>query len=87
MNTEAILHGRGERSLLLVTSAFHLPRAAGCFRRVGLQPDLLPVDFRAPGGTGLMQSLLPRARHLAATSDAIHELFGRLVYRLVGYST
>lgn len=44
--TQAIVEQQGLSSLLVVTSAFHLPRAMGCFRAVGLQVDGLPVDYR-----------------------------------------
>jgi uncharacterized SAM-binding protein YcdF (DUF218 family) len=73
-------------SLLLVTSAAHLPRARGAFAAVGLRPDTLAVDVRAmpPSLHGL--SPLPRAAHLLQSEAALHELAGRLVYRLRGYS-
>nr|WP_242346006.1 YdcF family protein [Anaeromyxobacter sp. SG22] len=72
----------GFHSLLLVTSAAHVPRALGCFRAVGLSPDVLPVDRRAGRGG----SWLPRASVLAQSTKALHELAGRVVYRLAGYS-
>jgi uncharacterized SAM-binding protein YcdF (DUF218 family) len=73
---------RNLRSLLLVTSAAHVPRALGCFRAVGLAPDVLPVDRRAGGGA----SWLPRAKFLAQSTAALHELAGRVVYWIVGYT-
>ena len=76
---------RGWNRLLLVTSAAHMPRALGCFRQVGLSPDALPVDFR--GGDGRGESWLPRAAALDASTAALRELAGRVVYRLLGYST
>lgn len=79
-----IAAARGWRSLLLVTSAAHVPRALGCFRAVGLEPDVLPVDFRAGDGRG--RSWLPQAAALAKSTRAIHELAGRLAYRLAGYT-
>lgn len=75
---------RGWRTLLLVTSAAHVPRALGCFRAVGLAPDVLPVDFRAGDGQG--RGLLPRAGALARSTEVLRELSGRLVYRLAGYT-
>ena len=39
----------GER-WLLVTSAFHMPRAVGTFRGVGFPVTAYPVDFRTTGG-------------------------------------
>lgn len=74
----------GWKSLLLVTSAAHVPRALGCFRAVGLEPDVLPVDFR--GGDGRVESWLPQAGALLKSARAIHELAGRAVYRLAGYT-
>jgi uncharacterized SAM-binding protein YcdF (DUF218 family) len=79
-----IVRERGWGRLLLVTSAAHMPRALGCFRRAGLTPDALPVDYR--GGDGRGEGWLPRAGALSSSTDAIHELVGRIVYRLVGYS-
>jgi len=74
----------GWRTLLLVTSAAHMPRALACFRKVGLSPDALPVDFRASDGRD--SSWQPRASALSKSTDAIRELVGRIVYRVVGYS-
>lgn len=75
---------RGWRTLLVVTSAAHVPRALGCFRAVGLEPDMLPVDFRAGDGSRL--GWLPRAGALAMSAGAIHELVGRAVYWAAGYT-
>ncbi|HEY6003100.1 MAG TPA: YdcF family protein [Anaeromyxobacter sp.] len=79
-----VASARGWKSLLLVTSAAHVPRALGCFRAVGLEPDVLPVDFRAGDGRG--RSWLPQAGALVKSTRAIHELAGRLAYRLAGYT-
>ncbi len=75
---------RGWRTLLLVTSAVHAPRALGCFRAVGLEPDVLPVDRRAGDGQG--RGWLPRADALAKSTEALHELAGRIAYRAAGYT-
>ena len=79
---------RGWRRLLLVTSAVHMPRALGCFHRVGLEPDALPVDYRggAPGAARDFESWWPRAMDLELSSETLRELAGRLVYRVMGYS-
>lgn len=79
-----IVRERGWTRLLLVTSAAHMERSVGCFKAVGLTPDTLPVDWR--GHDGRRAGWLPRARALDESTDALRELFGRLVYRAVGYS-
>jgi uncharacterized SAM-binding protein YcdF (DUF218 family) len=79
-----LVRERGFGTLLLVTSAGHVPRALGCFRAVGLAPDVLAVDRRAAAGGGL--AVLPRASALERSTSAIRELAGRAVYRLAGYT-
>lgn len=79
-----IARERGWRSIVLVTSAFHVPRALGCFRQAGLSPDVLPVDRRAGDGKG--RSWLPRAEALEESAQALREWAGRLVYWAVGYT-
>lgn len=79
-----IVGERGWRRLLLVTSAWHAPRALGCFRAVGLAPDVLPVDYRATNASD--ESWLPRAAALARSTEMLRELLGRAVYRAAGYS-
>lgn len=77
-----LLAARGAREVLLVTSAAHAPRAVGCFRAVGLAPDLLPVDHR----TGAGSSWLPRAASLERSTAALRELAGRAVYFVRGWT-
>lgn len=83
--SRALLEARGAKSVLLVTSAFHAPRALGCFRAVGLEPDVLPVDFRVrhPERDG---HVAPRSEYLAQSARALRELLGRVVYRVLGYT-
>jgi len=82
VETARILPPDPSRRVLLVTSAWHAPRALGCFRRVGFEPDLLPVDHRGEEDGGWQ----PRARALAQSSIALRELAGRAVYWAMGYT-
>lgn len=81
-----IIRERGWTKVLLVTSALHMPRAAGCFRATGLEFDTLAVDRLAysPGVTA--SALEPRAEWLALSTVGIREAAGRVVYGLIGYS-
>jgi uncharacterized SAM-binding protein YcdF (DUF218 family) len=72
---------RGWRSILLVTSAAHVERAAGCFHRIGLRPDVLPVTDSAA-----LRHVWPRAVAPESSSALLHEVVGRFVYRVLGYS-
>jgi uncharacterized SAM-binding protein YcdF (DUF218 family) len=79
-----VVRERGWKTLVLVTSAMHMPRAAATFRKAGLDVDLLPVDRRyGPRKDG---NWLPRVESLERSSGALRELAGRGVYRAVGYA-
>lgn len=84
--TKALVLDAGLEQLLVVTSAFHLPRAKGCFEAVGLTADYLPVDFRMRE-PARDSHVLPRVRYLEDTARVVRERVGRWVYRAMGYST
>ena len=72
----------GER-WLLVTSAQHMPRAVGCFRRIGFAVEAYPVDWQ----TGRRFSLSPKStvsRGLSDLDDSVHEWIGLIAYWLSG---
>jgi len=74
----------GER-WLLVTSAYHMPRAVGCFRRVGFDAEAFPVAWRAyPHGVTFSGAL---GGGLYALDFAAHEWLGVIAYRLSGRVT
>jgi uncharacterized SAM-binding protein YcdF (DUF218 family) len=86
---------RGWGSVLLVTSALHMPRALASFRRQsGLQVVPVACDYLLPArdqlGTptagSVLLSLWPDAGSLLLSSLAIKEHLGLLVYRLKGWS-
>jgi len=68
--------------ILLVTSAFHMPRARAQFEAQGLRVTPYPVDFRASVEQFTVLDLLPRADALANTSLAFREVLGRGVAAL-----
>jgi uncharacterized SAM-binding protein YcdF (DUF218 family) len=89
--SQRILHEMGylessENNLLLITSAFHMPRAEACFRKTGLFPDTFPVDYygAAPHLTG-KRLLQPNLNSLMVWHILVKEWVGLVTYRLVGY--
>jgi len=73
----------GER-WLLVTSAFHMPRAIGCFRAAGFEVHPWPVDYRTSGGDDIWR-FFPRASEgLRRVDLAAKEWAGLLAYYLTG---
>lgn len=74
---------RDSASILLVTSAFHLPRARRVFEREGFTVVPFPVDFRgAAGGRIGILSFVPNAAALSGTEIALREAYGRAFYAL-----
>jgi len=81
-----MLAPRGIRKILLVTSAMHMPRAAGAFRKAGFAVIAVPADFHSGWGDGdLMEKWLPSARNLADADAALYEWLGIAIYRLRGW--
>lgn len=75
----------GER-WLVVTSAFHMPRTMGVFRKVGFEVVPFPVDYRTAGTLSLVQTFAFVSEGLRRTDIATKEWIGLLAYRLSGRS-
>ncbi|WP_024515439.1 YdcF family protein [Bradyrhizobium sp. Tv2a-2] len=73
----------GER-WLLVTSAFHMPRAVGLFRRAGFPVEPYPVDWRTGDKSDLLSFSNTATDGLLRTDIAIREWIGLIAYRLAG---
>ncbi|PPQ18522.1 hypothetical protein CV770_14865 [Bradyrhizobium sp. AC87j1] len=73
----------GER-WLLVTSAFHMPRSMGIFRKAGFDVEAYPVDWRMGGRDDLFSFTNMGADGLGRTEVAVREWIGLLAYRLMG---
>ncbi|HWX12103.1 MAG TPA: YdcF family protein [Trinickia sp.] len=78
-----ILHDQRYGSLILVTSAYHMPRAMLDFARFGLAPQPVIANTRK-----IKTGVLPRLSNLVNANIALHELIGRAqfhVYRALGW--
>jgi uncharacterized SAM-binding protein YcdF (DUF218 family) len=73
----------GER-WLLVTSAYHMPRAIGVFRAAGFPVEACPVDWRTRGPIDAVQPFASLGDGLRRTDTAVREWVGLLAYRLTG---
>jgi uncharacterized SAM-binding protein YcdF (DUF218 family) len=82
-----ILAERGINRILLVTSAVHMRRASGSFRKTGLTVIPFAADFLAESNApDMVLSLFPSASGLVDSGLAIKEWSGLIVYRLRGWS-
>lgn len=73
----------GER-WLLVTSAYHMPRSIGIFRKAGFDVEAYPVDWRMGGRDDLFSFTNFGADGLGRTDTAVREWIGLVAYRLMG---
>ncbi|WP_292637130.1 YdcF family protein, partial [Mesorhizobium sp.] len=69
---------------LLVTSAFHMPRAKALFDKAGFATVPWPVDYRTSGREGIGLFRDNPADSLQATTMAIREWIGLIAYWLSG---
>jgi uncharacterized SAM-binding protein YcdF (DUF218 family) len=80
VNAYPIAHPKPGETWALVTSAFHMPRAIGCFRAAGFAPLADPVDYRWSGEPSLG---FDPVGGLGDLDLAAHEYFGLASYRLL----
>jgi len=66
----------GSHPFILVTSAAHMPRAAGFFKKRGLQPIPAPTDFLNTRHRLDSDDLVPDATKLVRAQIAIYEYLG-----------
>lgn len=75
-----------KQKYLLITSAFHIRRAEGCFQKVGLEVNSFSVDFVAKKRTFHPNiTLIPQESAFANWGKIVHELTGYVVYKIMGY--
>jgi len=76
----------GER-WLLVTSAHHLPRAVGVFRKAGFPVEAYPVDWRTRGADDALRPFASVGDGLRRSDTAVREWVGLAIYWLTGRSS
>ena len=76
----------GER-WLLVTSAYHMPRAIGIFRKADFDVEPYPVDWRTRGNADALRPFPTVGDGLRRTDTAVREWAGLAAYWLMGMSS
>jgi len=82
LNAADLIHAQACQTNILVTSAWHMPRAQAAFEKLGVSVFPVSVDVRLMPGSGEPNSrFLPNADALSLSSQAIREWLGIWVYR------
>lgn len=82
--TKEVLPANAAGQWLLVTSAFHMPRAVGAFRKQGVDVLPWPVDYRTGGREPLKFGRDDPIQAFAELSMAMREWIGYRVYAGTG---
>jgi len=72
----------GIHRIILVTSAWHMPRSVRVFESLGMHVIAAPCAYRAERQAYDLRSYLPRWNRLSDSGDGLHEYLGLLWYRL-----
>lgn len=80
---ELVKPAEGER-WYLVTSAYHMPRAMGLFRKAGFDVIAYPVDYRTRGPVDLTRLFERIPQGLMRLDLGVNEWLGLIAYRALG---
>jgi uncharacterized SAM-binding protein YcdF (DUF218 family) len=83
-NAEAVKQAIPGRTVILVTSAYHMKRSAGMFRKQGFTVLPAPAGYRAETQQLSIESFLPRANALNLSSTALSEYLSLAWYWMTG---
>ena len=74
---------KGEK-WVLITSAWHMPRSVGIFRKLDWEVIPYPVDFKTTGKLELNLVIPPKLSSTSSVSNVLYEWIGLIYYRLLG---
>lgn len=86
VNTAKILKEQFKTNkCIVITSAFHIPRAMGCFEKAGVKPLAFPAHYLQENHDFWIDKLFPSEEALVAFYYVWHEMVGFATYKVMGY--
>ena len=82
--SKALVSPKNGERWLLVTSAFHMPRSVGIFRKAGFEVEPCPVDWRIGGRDDLLTFSATFVDGLSRVDTASREWMGLIAYWFTG---
>jgi uncharacterized SAM-binding protein YcdF (DUF218 family) len=88
---QKILKANNFKTILLVTSAMHMPRSMAIFKHLGIKAIAAPTDYRVSQleldepnlqTESVILSLMPNEERLSVTTQAMCEYIGMWVYKV-----
>lgn len=83
-NSRELLASEGLGPCLLITSAFHMPRSVGLFRKAGIDVTPWPVDYRTSGNLPVTLDFTQPTLNSQQMATALREWVGLAAYRMLG---
>ena len=91
VNVKAIMEEKGFKTVLLVTSAMHMPRSVMLFQQQGISVIPIPVDYSVVESSenelpllDKLYGLMPSVGNLALTTNVMKEYIGIWTYSIKG---
>ena len=81
-NIKALLAEKDIATVLLVTTAWHMPRSVWSFQQQGLKVIAAPCDYQVKRSPYDLRSYLPHWSVFSGSCDALHEYLGSFWYRI-----
>jgi uncharacterized SAM-binding protein YcdF (DUF218 family) len=93
VNVRQILQAQNFKTILLVTSAMHMPRSMAIFQHLGIKAIAAPTDYhisqseldQSDRTESVILGFLPNEESFSMTTQAIKEYIGMFVYKLRGW--
>jgi uncharacterized SAM-binding protein YcdF (DUF218 family) len=82
--SKALVAPKQSERWLLVTSAYHMPRSVGLFRKAGFAVEPYPVDWRVGMSSDALGFTNAAIDGLLRTDVAVREWMGLIAYRVTG---
>ncbi|MFW5710598.1 MAG: YdcF family protein [Spirochaetota bacterium] len=79
-NAARVAEQYGPEKVILVTSAYHMPRSAWIFQQIGIEVRPAPTDYKADADGYNLWSFFPTIGSLDDSYKALHEYVGILYY-------
>lgn len=87
VESKKIIQQKGISSSVLITSAFHMRRAKGCFDRLDIPVDIYSTDPESFKQEYYPSDLIiPDTGNIGKWERLMHEVVGVIMYKLKGYS-
>jgi uncharacterized SAM-binding protein YcdF (DUF218 family) len=86
VESKKIMNTKGLKSAIMITSAWHMRRAEGCFKKVGMDVDIHPTDgLYHIQGFSPSDLFIPGTGNIIKWENLMHEIAGIIIYKLQGY--